>query len=131
MRTPMQAECAFGCHAVKLCRCHRNVIRAAQMGVSCDDTAHPCDTHVTGRNTLDHAVLADTRWPDNGDEASLCHVWRSGAKWLTSISRSHRRARAASSWKMPTIAAPRALAASIRVMTTSRLAASRLAVGSS
>ena len=39
--------------------------------------------------------------------------------------------RTCSSWKMPTIAAPRAFASRISAMTTSRLAASRAAVGSS
>ena len=49
----------------------------------------------------------------------------------TSKSRSATRSRTSASWKMPMIAAPRALASAISAITTSRLAASRLAVGSS
>ena len=49
----------------------------------------------------------------------------------TSNRRSATRSRTSISWKMPMIAAPRALASVISAITTSRLAASRLAVGSS
>src|SRR6056297_2565288 len=127
MRRPMDTECAALGGFGKAVQSHGVVIFAPQPRRAGDGAAN--EAHVrAGRDHAGHdAVLADTGRADHGDEATGFHAARAGVKRLTSISRSQTRVRAASSWKMPMIAAPRALASSISDRTTSRLAASRLA----
>ena len=126
VRAPGQGEGALGLHPVEL-GLGGGTERLGRIGRAGDDAPNPAH-RLVGRNERPyHAVLAHPRGADHGNGARARH----GAKAETSTSRSATASRAGASWKMPTTAAPRALASRMRSNTTARFTGSSEAVGSS